>query len=107
MINSAKFQIIGRIGSVTKKDKVTYISIASYRRAKNEWHTETNWNTITVFGEALRNRISNPSFNRHGNLIVIEGSIQSSSYMKDGEKSYNTTLAAQDIEIFSFAKETK
>ena len=61
MINNAQFRIIGRIGKVTKLDKVTHISVASDRQVKDadgNWNTETNWNTVTTFSEQMRKRQS-------------------------------------------------
>lgn len=109
MINTAQFRIIGRIGSINTLDKVTHISIASDRRMKDDngkWTTQAGWNSITILSEKLRKRVSDPRASRHGNLIAIEGTIQSNSYEKDGEKTYSTSLVAQDLEILSFAKET-
>jgi single-strand DNA-binding protein len=108
MINLTQFRIIGRIGSITTLDKVTHISIASDRRTKNEkdeWITETSWNSVAIFSDKMRTRFNSPSVNRHGNQIIVEGTIQSNSIEKDGHKVYQTTLAAQDIEILSFAKD--
>lgn len=107
MINTAQFRIIGRIGSINTLDNVTHISIASDRRAKDNkgnWTTQANWNSVTVLAEKLRNRFTDPNVSRHGNLIAIEGSIQSNSYDKDGEKNYSTSLVAHDFEVLSFAK---
>lgn len=107
MINTAEFRIIGRIGSVNTLEKVTHLSIASDRRAKDDdgnWTTHANWNSVTILSAKLRKRLKDPKVSRHGNLVAIEGSIQSSAFMKDGEKVYTTSLVAQDFEILSFAK---
>jgi len=109
MINTANFRIIGRIGSINTLDKVTHISIASDRRTKDpegKWSTQANWNSVTVFSNKLRKRLDDPNVFRHGNLIAIEGSIQSNAYDKDGEKQYSTSLVAQDFDVLSFAKQT-
>jgi len=109
MINTANFRIIGRIGSINTLDKVTHISIASDRRTKDperKWSTQANWNSVTVFSNTLRKRLGDPNVSRHGNLIAIEGSIQSNAYEKDGEKQYSTSLVAQDFDVLSFAKQT-
>ncbi len=109
MINNAKFRIIGRIGKVTKLDKVTHISVASDRQVKDgdNWKTETNWNTITTFSEQMRKRIANAKVGKKGNLIIVEGSIQSNSYEKNGETIYKTNLIVQDFDVLSFAKDSE
>lgn len=107
MINTAQFRIIGRIGSVNTLNKVTHLSIASERRAKDEdgnWTTLTNWNSVTVISAKIRKRLQDQNISRHGNLVVIEGSIQSNAYMKDNEKAYSISLIAQDFDVLSFAK---
>lgn len=110
MINTANFRIIGRIGSINTMDKVTHISIASDRRTKDQdgkWMTSANWNSVTVLSAKLRKRLQDQTVSRHGNLIAIEGSIQSNAYEKHGEKVYSTSLVALDFEVLSFAKEAK
>lgn len=110
MINNAQFRIIGRIGKVTKLDKVTHISVASDRKikdAKGNWSTETNWNTVTTFSEQMRKRLANSKVGRQGNQIIVEGSIQSNSYEKDGATVYKTNLIVQDFEVLSFAKDSE
>lgn len=109
MINTAQFRIIGRIGSVRTLDKVTHLSIASDRRAKDEngnWTTHTNWNDVTILSPKMRKRLQEESVCRHGNLVIIEGSIQSNAYEKDGKKIYDVSLVAQDFDILSFAKQS-
>lgn len=109
MINNAQFQIIGRIGSINANGKVTHISIASDRQVKegDNWITKTDWNTVTVFSEALRKRLANTKVGRPGNQVIFQGSIQSNAYEKDGEKIYKTNLVAQDFDVLSFAKDSE
>ena len=109
MINTANFSIIGRIDSINTLDKVTHLSIASDRRTKDKdgnWSTQANWNSVTVLSNKMRKRLADPKVSRHGNLVAIEGTIQSSAYEKDGEKLYSTSLVAQDFEVLTFAKDT-
>lgn len=108
MINTAQFRIIGRIGSVRTLDKVTHLSIASDRPTKDEngnWTTHTNWNDVTFLSPKMRKRLQEESVSRHGNLVVIEGSIQSNAYEKAGNKIYDTSLIAQEFSVLSFAKQ--
>lgn len=107
MINTTQFRIIGRIGSVRNTGKATYVSIASDRRAKDadgKWSTHTSWNDVTILTETMRNRLQDENIARHGNLIAVEGSIQSNAYEKEGKKVYDVSLIAQDFEVLSFAK---
>lgn len=110
MINNAQFRIIGRIGKINTQEKVTHLSIASDRQVKDKdgnWTTETNWNTVTTFSDQMRKRIANPKVGRQGNLIIVEGSIQTNAYEKDGTKIYKTNLIAQDFDVLSFAKDSE
>ena len=110
MINNATFQIIGRIGNINVQKKVTHVSVASDRPVKDndgKWNTETNWNTVTIFNEALRKRLANEKVGKKGNQVIFQGSIQSNSYEKDGEKVYRTNLIAQDFDVLSFAKDAE
>ena len=108
MINFPQFRIIGRIGNITKLDKVTHISIASDRQVKGDdgkWTTQTDWNTVTIFSEPMRKRLSNVKVGKKGNQIIVEGTIQSNSYEKDGATVYKTNLIVQDLEVLSFAQD--
>ena len=107
MITNTQFRIIGRIGNINVKDKVTHISVASDRQVKDgdTWTTKTDWNTVTVLSEALRKRLANAKVGKKGNLMIFEGAIQTNAYEKDGEKVYSTSLIAQDVDVLSFAKD--
>lgn len=110
MINNATFQIIGRIGNINAQDKVTHISVASDRQVKGEdgkWSTEANWNSVTIFNEALRKRLANAKVGKKGNQVIFQGSIQTNTYEKNGEKIYKTNLVAQDFDVLSFAKDAE
>ena len=110
MINYATFRIIGRIGNIHATDKVTHISVASDRQVKGQdgnWTTKPNWNTVTLFSDSLRKRLANAKVGKKGNLVIFEGSIQTNSYEKNGEKTYETNLVAQDFDLLSFAKDSQ
>ena len=110
MINNTQFRIIGRVGKITKLDKVTHISIASDRQVKDDqgnWNTATDWNTVTIFSEQMRKRLTNQKVGKTGNQVIVEGSIQSNSYEKDGATVYKTNLIVQGFDVLSFAKDSK
>ena len=98
---------IAERGNVNQHDKVTHISIASDRQVKqgDTWTTRTNWNTVTTFSDQMRKRIANPKIGKKGNLVIVEGTIQSSSYEKNGTTIYKTDLIVQDFDILSFAQD--
>ena len=53
MINFAKFEIIGRIGEIDARPKVTLLSVcANYRRKgdDNEWQEDSHWNRVSSSG---------------------------------------------------------
>lgn len=110
MINFAQFRIIGRIGKITKLDKVTHISVASDRKVKDDkgnWKTEADWNTVTIFPEQMRKRMANVKVGKKGNQILVEGTIQTNSYEKDGTRVYKTNLIVQELEVLFFAKDSE
>jgi len=49
--NIAEFRIIGRIGKITAREKVTYVSVAANynRRDGDDWKTDTLWNSVVCF----------------------------------------------------------
>lgn len=107
MINNAQFQIIGRIGKITKHDKVTHISVASDRQVKDGdgWKKDTIWNSVTIFSEPMRKRLNNDKVGKKGNQVIFQGTIQSNSYEKDGSTIYTTDLIATDFDVLSFVKD--
>lgn len=107
MITFASFQVIGRIGNIHQREKVTHISVASDRQVKqdDEWITETDWNTVTIFNAGLRKRLANAKVGQKGNLVIFEGSIQTNAYEKDGDKLYQTALVAQSFDVLAFKRD--
>lgn len=108
MINNAQFQIIGRIGKINAGEKVTHISIASDRKVKDKdgnWSTEANWNRITVFSPSLRKYLASEAVGKVGNKLIVQGTIQSGAYEKNGIKTNTVDLIAQDIDVLAFAKD--
>jgi single-stranded DNA-binding protein len=107
MINYATFRIIGRIGNIHAREQVTHISIASDRQVKrdDDWVTETDWNTVTIFNPGLRKRLANAKVGQKGNLVIFEGSIQTNAYEKDDTKLYQKALVAQSFDVLAFKRD--
>ncbi|MEQ1883275.1 MAG: hypothetical protein ABL878_20160, partial [Burkholderiales bacterium] len=77
MINFAKFEIIGRIGEIDARPKVTLISICANYRSKGddaEWVDDGYWNRVTVFAEGQRKHISDKA--QVGDLVRIAGRLK-------------------------------
>lgn len=109
MINFATFRIIGRVGNVNAREQVTHVSVASDRQVKrdDEWATETDWNTVTIFNPGLRKRLANAKVGQNGNLVIFEGTIQSNAYEKDGDRLYQTSLIAQSFDVLAFKRDER
>src|SRR3546814_12363135 len=91
MINFAKFEIIGRIGEIDARPKVTLLSVcANYRRKgdDNEWQEDSHWNRVSVFSEGQRKHIADRA--QVGDLVCIAGRLKDNSYEHDGATHYPT-----------------
>lgn len=80
MINFAKFEIIGRIGEIDTKPKVTNISIcANYRRRGegDQWIEDSYWNRVVIFSDGQRKYIDEKA--QVGDLVRIAGRLRDTS----------------------------
>jgi single-strand DNA-binding protein len=66
----------------------SYLDKANTKQERTEWHSVTVWGKRA---EALA------KFLRKGARILIEGSVRTSTYEKDGEKRYRTEVVAQNV----------
>lgn len=100
MQNTAEFHIIGRVGNIEDKEKVTFLSVASNTNYKKdgEWEQITNWNSVTIFTDQLRERINAAE---KGDLVRIIGNVRQSSRDVDGQKQYQTDLIAEGFAILA------
>src|SRR3546814_20459631 len=73
MQNIAEFRIIGRIGKIEFKEKVTYLSVASNynRKDGDDWKTDAHWNSVTLF-DKLAKRLTASK----GDLVNIIGRVR-------------------------------
>jgi single-strand DNA-binding protein len=74
--------------------KLRLATTESYADRNNVRQERTEWHRVTVWGrraEALG------KFLQKGDLLFVEGRIQTSSYEKNGEKRYSTEVVANNI----------
>lgn len=99
--NIAEFRIIGNVGTVDKKEKVTYVNVAANynRKVDDEWETDTHWNKVTLFG---RSKEAADKANK-GDLIYVTGRMKQNSYEKEGQTHYNTDMIADSFSVLTAA----
>ena len=100
--NIAEFRIIGRIGKVTARDRVTYVSVAANynRRDGDDWKTDTHWNSVVCFSNVAQ-QIEAAS---KGDLVHITGRVRENSHGEANDVSYRTELIADTFSILSKAE---
>ncbi|NMN07531.1 MULTISPECIES: single-stranded DNA-binding protein [unclassified Novosphingobium] len=97
--NIAEFRIIGRIGKIDAKDKVTFIDVASnYNRQEDGvWKTDTHWNRVTCFARVAE-RASKAG---KGDLVHITGRVRQNSFEKEGVTIYTVELIADSFAVLA------
>src|SRR3546814_9100663 len=85
MQNIAEFRIIGRIGKIEVKEKVTYLSVASnyHRKDGDDGKTDAHWNSVTLF-DKLAKRLTAAK----GDLVHIIGRVRQNQYEAGGSTHY-------------------
>ncbi len=103
MKNIAEFRIIGNVGSIETRDKVTFLSVAANygRKVNDEWQDDTHWNRITLFGKQKEkaDKIGK------GDLVHIQGRVRQTSFDDNGETRYSVDLIANGIGLMVKADE--
>ena len=94
MQNIAELRIIGRIGKVEVKEKVTYRT--TNRKDGDDWKTDTHWNSVTLF-DKLAKRLTASK----GDLVHITGRVRQNSYEAGGTTHYDVDLIADGIAILA------
>jgi single-strand DNA-binding protein len=99
-----KVQLIGNLGtqpeiitleSGKKLAKFTMATNESYKNAKGEKVTETQWHNIVAWGNTAH---IIEQYVKKGEELAIEGKLTSRSYDdKDGHKKYITEVVANEI----------
>ena len=99
--NIAEFRIIGRVGKITPRDRVTFVSVAANynRRDGDEWKTDTHWNSVVCFS----NVASKVEAAGKGDLVHITGRVRESQHGQDNDTSYRTELIADSFSILAKA----
>ncbi|CDO38812.1 single-stranded DNA-binding protein [Novosphingobium sp. KN65.2] len=97
--NLAEFRIIGRIGKISPREKVTYVNVASNynRRDGEDWKTDTHWNSVVCFSH-VRDQIDNA---QKGDLVHITGRMREGSHSESGELIYRTELIADTFSVLA------
>lgn len=100
--------LIGRLGrnpesKFTQNNvQVVNFSLATSQKIKGEEQTE--WHNITCFGKTAEIA---ERFLTKGKLVCVEGSINTSTYEKDGEKRYSTKIICNRLEMLGSKDEGK
>lgn len=97
--NCAEFHIIGRIGKVDAKEKVTFLDVASnYNRQRDgEWEQTTKWNRVTLFSK----NAERAGRAQVGSLVRITGTVEQSSYERNGATVYTVELNADSFAVLA------
>ena len=93
MQNCAEFHIIGRVGKVDPKEKVTHLDVAAnYPRRDGEgWKDDTHWNRVTCFGKMHEKAAKIGK----GDLVRITGRVRQARYEANGERQYTVDLIVE------------
>lgn len=102
MQNVAEFEVRGRVGKTTIREKVAYVSVAVNKNRKDdngEFQQTTTWVELTMFG----NNITWAKKLNKGDLINARGDIKTSSREQDGETVYATDLITDRAAVLAKA----
>lgn len=100
--NIAEFRIIGRVGKITSRERVTYVSVAANynRRDGDDWKTDTLWNSVVCFSNVAQQVEATGK----GDLVHVTGRVRESSYGEANDVSYRTELIADTFSTLSKAE---
>jgi single-strand DNA-binding protein len=99
--NIAEFRIIGRIGKITPREKVTYVSVAANynRRDGDDWKTDTHWNSVVCFS----NVASQVEAAAKGDLVHVTGRVRESNHGEGNDVTYRTELITDSFSVLAKA----
>ena len=97
--NIAEFRIIGRIGKITSRERVSYVSVAANynRREGDEWKTDTHWNSVVCFS----NVASQVEGAAKGDLVHVTGRVRESNHGEGSDITYRTELIADTFSVLA------
>jgi len=97
--NIAEFRIIGRIGKITARERVTYVSVAANynRRDGDDWKSDTLWNSVVCFSNVAQ-QVEAAS---KGDLVHVTGRVREASHGEANDLSYRTELIADTFSILA------
>lgn len=97
--NIAEFRIIGRIGKITARERVTYVSVAANynRRDGDDWKTDTLWNSVVCFSNVAQ-QVEAAS---KGDLVHVTGRVREASHGEANDLAYRTELIADTFSILA------
>jgi len=97
--NIAEFRIIGRVGKITARERVTYVSVAANynRRDGDDWKTDTLWNSVVCFSNVAQ-QVEAAS---KGDLVHVTGRVRETSHGEANDPSYRTELIADTFSILA------
>lgn len=106
-----RVMIVGNIGNdpvvKTYDDgfKVVRLSIATTERwtdkRTGDRQSKTEWHTVSIVNPKIIAAVFEPGYVSKGNAVMIEGSLRTSSYEKDGVKRYTTEVQVGTLGSFS------
>lgn len=92
--------LIGRLGrnpeSKFSQNNVHVVNFTLATRQKIKGEEQTEWHNITCFGKTAEVA---ERFLTKGRLVCVEGSINTGTYEKDGEKRYRTKIICNRLEM--------
>lgn len=99
--NIAEFRIIGQVGAIDAKEKVTFVNVASNynRQVDGNWQEDTHWNRVTCFAKCAEYAGKAAK----GDMVHITGRVRQTSYDRDGTTIYNTDLVADTFSVLNRA----
>ncbi|WP_267347131.1 single-stranded DNA-binding protein [Sphingomonas sp. GM_Shp_2] len=97
--NIAEFRIIGRVGKITKREKVSYVNIAANynRRDGDEWKQDTIWNSVVCFAN-IASHLENVG---KGDLVHVTGKVREGWHGESVETTYRTELIADTFSVLA------
>ena len=107
-----KVILLGRVGRdpegrTARGTTVANLSLATSRRWKDkngEKQEETEWHNLVAFGKLAEIFLE---WVRKGSQIIVEGSIKTAVWEKDGEKKYRTEIIVNQLELLGGSSEGK